>query len=460
MADRTSIDSLGGDPRLLDVTPRSLPDVPGLPGGAPGDGPASSGDSDETPGVVQSWRHRFSNAGPYVLLTVGGALSAVSADALMTLGERYVAVVLVVAALALQVWWSADGRRRVARGPADRLYYLLRWVVAFVLTWCNPLFGVYALLGYYDVDMLLPRHLVRPALFATAITMAGSNAGGLPPAEGMHWLAFVVLLALHSGLALGFDHMGVKEAEHTAAKAAAMAELRRANARLAQALQENAGLHAQLLLQAREAGVADERARLAAEIHDTLAQGLTGIITQLQAAADSADAAATRDHIERASTLARHSLGEARRSVQDLGPGQLEHDPLPTALEKIVAAWSAETGVRGEFTVTGAVEPLHDEVEVALLRIAQEALANVGRHACARRAGVTLSYMDDEVSLDVRDDGRGFDPCNLPARGHTGGFGLGGMRARAERVAGTMDIESEPGLGTALSARVPLVRHE
>ncbi|MGI5157538.1 sensor histidine kinase [Microbispora sp. CA-102843] len=428
------------------AAPRHLPDEVGLPSGEPTSSP------DRAEGV-HSWRHRFASAGPYILLGLGAVLAAASAEAVMDIGERYVAAVLAVAALALQLWWSLNGRRRVARGPAHRLYYLLRWALGFALSWCNPIFAVYAVLGYYDAGMLLPRHLVRPALFATAITMAGSNIGGLPPAEGMHWLAFIALLALHSGLAIGFDHIAVKESEHAA-------ELRSANNRLARALQENAGLHAQLLLQAREAGVADERRRLAAEIHDTLAQGLTGIVTQLQAATDSTDPAGTRDHIERASVLARHSLREARRSVQNLSPGQLEHDPLSTALEKIVAAWSAQTGVRAEITVTGTIEPLHHEVEATLLRIAQEALANVGRHAGAQRTGVTLSYMDDEVSLDVRDDGNGFDPRGLPPRGDGGGFGLGGMRARAERVAGTIAIESEPGLGTALSARVPLVRHE
>ncbi|MGP4104944.1 sensor histidine kinase [Nonomuraea sp. KM90] len=402
---------------------------------------------------VPSWRHRFATVGPYALLGLGALLAAVSAQAVMNVGEQYIAAVLTVAALALQVWWSADGRRRTVHGPAPQLYYLLRWALGFALSWCNPIFAIYALTGYYDADLLLPRHLVRPALLATAITMAGSNAGGLPPAEGMHWLAFIALLTLHSGLALGFHHIAVKESEHAAA-------LRSANDRLARALQENAGLHAQLLLQAREAGVADERRRLAAEIHDTLAQGLTGIVAQLRAASGTIDPAATHDHIERASDLARHSLQEARRSVQNLSPGQLEHDPLPTALKKIAAAWAEQTAVRAELTVTGTVEPLHHEIEATLLRIAQEALTNVARHAGAQRTGVTLSYMDDEVSLDIRDDGRGFDPHSLPPHDSTGGFGLGGMRARVERVAGTIDIESEPGLGTALSVRVPLVSHE
>ena len=99
------------------------------------------------------------------------------------------------------------------------------------------------------------------------------------------------------------------------------------------------------------------------------------------------------------------------------------------------------------------------EVAATLLRIAQEALANTAKHAGATRAGVTLSYMGDEVTLDVRDDGRGFDPVAVVPRSRTGGFGLAGMRARAERVAGAVAVESEPGQGTAISARVPLVRH-
>ncbi|MFC7647048.1 sensor histidine kinase [Streptosporangium lutulentum] len=182
-------------------------------------------------------------------------------------------------------------------------------------------------------------------------------------------------------------------------------------------------------------------------------------MTQLQAATDNTDLAVARNHVERAAALARHGLGEARRSVQDLGPGALEHDTLPDALKNLVETWSVSTGVRAEFTVTGTVEPLHNEIEATVLRIAQETLANADRHARATRVGVTLSYMDDELSLDVRDDGRGFDPHAPGERGISRGFGLGGMRARAERVAGTLDIESGPGRGTAVSARVPLVRH-
>ncbi|MEU6991154.1 sensor histidine kinase, partial [Streptomyces sp. NPDC046465] len=167
-----------------------------------------------------------------------------------------------------------------------------------------------------------------------------------------------------------------------------------------------------------------------------------------------------REHLDRAADLARHSLGEARRSVHNLSPAPLENDRLPEALKKTVAEWAERTGVRADFTLTGTAEHLHDEIEATLLRIVQEALSNAARHAAATRLGVTLSFMGDEVSLDVRDDGRGFDPLATVARTGSGGFGLDGMRARAERIAGALTVESEPGGGTAVSARVPLVRHE
>jgi signal transduction histidine kinase len=162
--------------------------------------------------------------------------------------------------------------------------------------------------------------------------------------------------------------------------------------------------------------------------------------------------------MERAVALAIYNLGEARRSVHDLIPGPLENRTLPEALKETVERWSATSAARSDLTVVGTVEPLHDEIESTLLRITEEALSNVTKHANAVRVGVTLSYIDDEVTLDVRDDGRGFDPGHAPQPSDSGGFGLDGMQVRAGRVGGVLDIESEPGGGTAISARVPLVR--
>ena len=123
----------------------------------------------------------------------------------------------------------------------------------------------------------------------------------------------------------------------------------------------------------------------------------------------------------------------------------------------VAREWSELNGVPVEVATTGDVQPLHPEVEVALLRTAQEALANVAKHANASHAWLTLSYMGDVVTLDVRDDGIGFTVPAKPEDERGGGFGLSAMRQRVNRVAGTLAIESEPGGGTAVSARVPAV---
>ncbi|MEV5335977.1 sensor histidine kinase [Streptomyces werraensis] len=412
------------------------------------------------PGIEQRWAlfHRW---GPYVLLGTGSVLAAATAGPLgMTRAEVYACGVLVVAALVLQLWWERASHG--AEGPTrtSAVYFAVRMAIGFALTWMNPLFAFQVAVNYWDTGRLLPQRLVVPGLVAAAATVAGSQSGGLPPDGPTGWLVFLGLTAVNLGLLLLFSHLARLEEDRARTQAATIAELERTNTALQQALDENAALHSQLLVQAREAGVADERRRLAAEIHDTLAQGLTGIIAQLRAAANTPDPAAGRARLDRALALARESLGEARRSVHNLAPVALTDGGLPGALGRTVVAWSERSGVKAEFTVTGTAEPLHDEMAATLLRIAQEALANTARHAAASRAGVTLSFMGDEVVLDIRDDGRGFDPLAVPAHTSAGGFGLGGMRARAERVAGALTVESEPDGGTAVSARVPLVRHD
>jgi signal transduction histidine kinase len=266
------------------------------------------------------------------------------------------------------------------------------------------------------------------------------------------WVLFVTVIVVQT-LAIGFGAViGEKLAEVSAQRKEAVT-------RLEAALEENAGLHAQLLAQAREAGVLDERQRMAREIHDTLAQGLTGIITQLEAVQQSRDRPDDwQRHLENAARLARDSLAEARRSVQAGRPGSLDGAQLPDALAEVARQWSAMSGVPVEVNTTGDVLPLHPEIEVALLRTAQEALANVAKHAGASRVGLTLSYMGDVVTLDVRDDGVGFKvPGESGTQSTAKGFGLTAMRQRVNRVAGTLTVESEPGGGTAISARVPSI---
>lgn len=236
---------------------------------------------------------------------------------------------------------------------------------------------------------------------------------------------------------------------------------RRAIADLETALNENAGLHRQLLAQAREAGVLDERQRLSREIHDTLAQGFTGIVTQLQAARQAADDPASwQRHVDAATELARENLQQARRSVHALRPGELDDAGLPDALAGVVRLWADRTGIDAAFSTTGTAQPMHPEIETTLLRITQEALANVAKHAKAQHVGLTLSYMADQVTLDVRDDGTGFELTPDDHNGTSqGGYGLAGMRQRVQRLAGALVIETEPGDGTAISASVPAIRN-
>lgn len=224
--------------------------------------------------------------------------------------------------------------------------------------------------------------------------------------------------------------------------------------RLEAALHENAGLHAQLVTQARESGAQDERQRLAREIHDTLAQGLAGIITQLQAAERStAVQGEAEEHVGRALSLARSSLSEARRSVRALAPEELGRAHLPEALHTLAERWSQDQGTRAHLEVTGTRVPLSPAIEVSLFRVVQEALTNVAKHAGASRVGVTLSYAGSEVLLDVRDDGRGFEDEDEDGAG----FGLTSMRQRIRGVGGHVEVQRARGEGTSVSARVPAI---
>src|SRR5215218_4039152 len=213
----------------------------------------------------------------------------------------------------------------------------------------------------------------------------------------------------------------------------------------------------------REAGLLDERQRLAREIHDTLAQGFTGIITNLTAAQmaqpQAAAGASSSRHLKDAERIARESLAEARRLVWALRPESLDRRSLSEALRRLAEAWSEETGVRARAATSGTLRPLLPEIEVALLRTAQEALTNVHKHARATRVNITLSYMDDCVALDVVDDGVGFDLARKdPVEAYSAsGFGLVAMRGRIEQLGGTLVVESTPGEGTALAAELPII---
>jgi signal transduction histidine kinase len=207
----------------------------------------------------------------------------------------------------------------------------------------------------------------------------------------------------------------------------------------------------------REGGRLAERQRLARDIHDTLAQGYVSIVLQLQAAEAELpdDAAEARAHLELARRTASDNLAEARRLVWDLRPAALSTAPLGEALGRLAGRVAEETGMEATAAVTGTPRPLSPDAEVTLLRVTQEALANVRRHANAGRVAVTLSYMDGEATLDVRDDGAGFVPSG-DGHGRNGGLGLRGMRERVEALGGRLAVETAPGRGTTVAVTVPV----
>ncbi|MEH1016981.1 sensor histidine kinase [Micromonospora sp. CPCC 206060] len=215
----------------------------------------------------------------------------------------------------------------------------------------------------------------------------------------------------------------------------------------AQIIAELQARRAEVARLSHEAGVAEERARLAAEIHDTLAQGFTSIITLIQAAESEADTdrdAAYR-HLGMAVRTARENLAEARAMVTALTPTSLRSETLADAIGRQVDRLAEETGIGAEYEVDGVAGELPTAVEVVLLRTVQETLANVRKHAHASDVAVRLSFTDTSVTLTVTDDGIGFDSTR-----DSHGFGLRGMRARAEQIGATLEISSVPGQGTTV----------
>jgi signal transduction histidine kinase len=210
---------------------------------------------------------------------------------------------------------------------------------------------------------------------------------------------------------------------------------------------------AELAAAERAAGVHAERERLAREIHDTLAQGLSSIQLLLRATERALprepDVAA--GHVEQARRTAQDNLAEARRFVRALAPPDLETGSLPSALSRLCTTTAEQSALAVRLHVDGDAVTLPTPYEAAALRIAQSALANAVRHSGASKAEVTLSYLDSRVALDIVDDGAGFDPDTVAGATGGSGFGLAAMRARVDELGGTLSVESAPGRGTALA---------
>lgn len=369
-----------------------------------------------------------------VLAALAGGL--LLADPGLTPVRRYVGLAVLAAACG---WYAAVGRRVMGSefSRAGLIYVTIAIPLTIGVFTAAPVGGLLLCLLYPHIWALLP---ARRAIVASSATTAATAAAalswtGLGPAQlasvGSVAVASLVIAPL-IGLWIG------RIIRQSRDRAALIAELAATRTELAEL--------------SRTAGAAAERERLAHDIHDTLTQGFASIVLLLEAAetAMGAGDGAALAHLRNARRTAQENIAEARAMITALSPPHLRDASLPAALSQLVDRAGSEPGARPLLTVTGQPRPLPANAEVVLLRVTQEALANVRRHAAASRVDVELAYERDAVTLRVADDGRGFDP-GTPAAG----FGLQYMRARVAQVGGAMRVRSTPGAGTAIRVDLP-----
>ena len=331
-------------------------------------------------------------------------------------------VLAVMAALHL-----AFGRRLIDRNASSTLFAIVQIALFAVAVALVP-FTTWLLFAMIPMIFQLTEMRSAIVLVVAVNLVAPIRDLFLSPQEVRADLVIAVISAA-AGVWLGF--WIIRVIEQSTERGVLIAELEASRAEVSRL--------------SHEAGVAAERARLAGEIHDTLAQGFTSIITLLQAA----DPALKDERLALAVRTAKENLAESRALVAALAPAALSEGSLPDSVRRQAARFAEETGTSATVRVTGEERPLPTKVEVVLLRTAQEALTNVRRHASAREAAVLLAYAPSSVRLVVRDDGRGFDPAAAD------GFGLNGMRARADQVQGLLTVHSDPDTGTTIELEVP-----
>jgi signal transduction histidine kinase len=391
-------------------------------------------------GLRDSDRHAWQRLGPAWHAAFGGLVVLTAAlvvlDDGVQPGARRIALALVAA---LGLWYATVGVAafRTDTGRSGHLYVVVAAGLTLALFAATPVGALMLFALYPHIWRMLPP---RVAIVATVAVVAAVTAiavvnAGLDGPALVGWLVMsAVTLAV--GLLLGLWIVNIIEQSQ----------------RRADLLAELAATRAELDAANREAGIIAERERLAHEIHDTIAQGCTSVLLLLEAgesAVDSDPVKAMR-YLRRAQETTRDNLAEARALVAALTPPELSSTSLPEALRRIVERAGFTPGPAAELVVSGTPRGLPAEREVAMLRVTQEALTNVRRHAAATRVEVDLAYRPECVSLRVCDDGRGFDP-DAPRSGD----GLAGMRARATRVGGVVSVTAAPGAGAVVRFDLP-----
>jgi len=248
-----------------------------------------------------------------------------------------------------------------------------------------------------------------------------------------------------------FVRLSMNELEARRRADALMLDLARQRDEAAALAEENARLYQQ----ARHSATLAERNRIARELHDTIAQGLTAITMQLDAAQRSfeRDPQRTRSRLERAHSLARATLHDVRQSVWTLAAPLAEHRSYQDALQHLVLQFGERSGIATNFTASGALLDLPDDASLQLVRIVQEALQNIEKHAQASTVQVELSNEADCICVKIRDNGQGFDPSNVK-RSKESGFGIISMHERAQLAGGCLQIESSAGAGCCVTVQI------
>lgn len=366
----------------------------------------------------------------------------VTATLLLLSGGSQPLAAVAIGSLTLTVpWYAALGRALMIEdtyGPRN-LVFAIGLVALFCVTTAFNLAGAFALFAV--IPMLI---MSLPMSWAVAMATAANLCPVLVVAVSGEALGLSVwavlpvsLLSIALSVLLG---LWIKRVvRQSKERGLLIEELRRSRERVARL--------------SHEAGISAERERLAREIHDTLAQGLTSIISLVQAAEsevyDAPDQAV--HHLSLTGRVAKESLAEARDFVAALTPPALRGGSLVQAVRRQADGLIAETGLEVRCSVRGEEQPMPMAVSVVLLRSVQEAIANVRKHAKqARTVDVILVFDETGVRLLIRDDGEGFTPD-----GTQEGYGLRGMQARMEEIDGMASITSSPGRGTTVEVKVP-----
>lgn len=410
--------------------------VPALAQTAPPRGREATGGSHSTsPGALGETFERWL---PPLLLVVSWAVGRIASITWMTGGLILWALVPTAALLVLRALLERTLSRTGPDSTALRVLYVVHIGLTAVALVLNPMTCIYAFCGYIDSARFLRGARGRAVVVSTALLCAVGQVGGVQSLRTEPWF-FLGLAAVNLLIALGMMRLAEERERVLVAREEALAETLRVQ-------RENDRLHEQLLAGARRTGIEEERTRLSREIHDTVAQGLVGVIRQLEAIGTDLDPAA-RHRVVVAEEAARDCLLEARRAVEALGPHQLHDHDLTEALSGLVARWTRTHRVVATLDADDAPpDGRHGDV---LLRIAQEALANTARHAEARSVIVALEGDDEQQRLRITDDGRGFDRTDVAA-----GHGLEIMRERLGEVGGHLEVTSAPGRGTTVAASV------